>query len=247
MNIQELLTNAGLGVPEARLYLALYKLQEAQTGVLAKVARVPTSKIYEILEKLTGKGLVSYRVQNNVKIFQAAPPEALATLIEKKERELAEQKELIVNAIVQIKQTKPIIQPQSNYKYFEGVSGIKSLWTEVAQNMHDDTLRIHTGRQESYQQLAGFYSEFHAKRTRKKIPAKIIFPKGDTQVSILREKEPQTQVRYDDLRTLTEISVINAMVIIQRLGKNPHGFLIQDEEFANTFKEMFEKIWKQAQ
>lgn len=246
MNIQELLIDIGLSAPEARTYLALYQLQEAQTGILAKSANVPTSKIYEILQKLTEKGLVSYGIQNNTKIFQAAPPEALATLIEKKETELKKQKEQIVQAIQQVKQTKPLDPPQSRYKYFEGINGIKSLWNEVAEHMHDDVLLIHTGRQESYEPLRGFYKEFHEKRINKKIPAKILFPTGDTSVSTERKNEPLATARYDSLGTLTELSVINDMAIIQHLGKNPHGFLIQDQEFADTFKEMFEKIWKQA-
>lgn len=246
METIELLTKAGLGAPDARTYLALYRLQEAQSGRLAREANVPTSKVYAILEHLIDQGLVSVRLQNNIKVFQAAPPEALSALIEAKERALAEEKVQLVQAVSHIKQTKVLDAPYSRYKYFEGMNGIKSLWNEVAEKMHDDTLLIHTGTHESYAPLFGFYSEFHKQRVQKRIPAKILFSIGDTELATQRKKLPLTEVRFDSIGTLSEVSVVNDMVVIQHLGKEPHGFLIQDQIFADTFKEIFGKIWARA-
>lgn len=239
-----MLVDAGLSAPEARTYLALYEVQESQSGRLADAAAVPTSKIYAVLQQLAEKGLVSHRLQNNIKIFQAAPPDALVAIITAKEQELAAQKIRIAEAISRIKQRTPIEPPISHYKYYEGINGIKSLWNEIQERMHDDTLLIHTAKQESYASLAGFYAEFHKHRVKKKIHARILFPGDDAGVAAQRKQLPLTEVRYDNLRTFSEFSVINDMVAIQHLGKKPHAFLIRDQIFADTFKELFEKVWR---
>lgn len=246
MNINHLLIEAGLSSPEARTYITLYQLQESQSGMLAEQANVHLSKIYSVLEKLIGKGLVSYRIQNNIKIFQAAPPEALAQLIEKKEEELIAQKKQIITAISQLKQTKPLNPPQSRYKYYDGINGVKTLWNEVANKMNKDELLIYTGKEESNHKLAAIYEEFHNKRVKKEINLKIIHPIKDKNKLPKRRSLPRTEIRFDAQNTLCEIGVINDMVVLDHVGKNPHGFLIVDKEFAATFKELFYKLYKQA-
>lgn len=242
-----MLMEAGLGAPEARTYLALYSLQEAQTGKLAEAANVHTSKIYEILERLIDKGLASYRIQNNIKVFQAAPPEALAILIEEKEHTLAKQKKKLIRAINAIKQTTSLDHPQSRYKYFEGINGIKSLWNEVADRMHNDTLHVYTGSQESYQPLVEFYTKIHEVLLQKKMPVKMLFPLTDTKLAKRRRKLHLTEIRHTHMKSQAEISVVNDFVIIQHLGREPHGFLIEDAIFAETFKEIHKKLWMNAQ
>ena len=77
IEIEEILSKVGLTGQEARAYLALLELQQAQTGPLCKFTKIASSNIYAILDSLMQKGLVSYRVQNNIKVFMPAPPDTL--------------------------------------------------------------------------------------------------------------------------------------------------------------------------
>ena len=87
--VEEILSKIGLTNQEARTYLALLKLQEAQTGALCKDVNIASSNIYKILDSLMKKGLVSYRVQNNIKIFMPAHPETLNELFLEKQKRLS--------------------------------------------------------------------------------------------------------------------------------------------------------------
>ena len=55
----EILQELGLTQREIRVYLALLELGSTTTGSIIKRSEVPNSKIYEILESLQNKGLVS--------------------------------------------------------------------------------------------------------------------------------------------------------------------------------------------
>ena len=74
---EEILTKVGLTSQESRTYLALLRIQESQTGGICKNTGIASSNIYNILDSLIKKGLVGYRVQNNIKIFMPASPETL--------------------------------------------------------------------------------------------------------------------------------------------------------------------------
>ncbi|MEE9525383.1 MAG: helix-turn-helix domain-containing protein, partial [Candidatus Woesearchaeota archaeon] len=129
--IQETLKKVGLTTQESRVYLKLLTLQEARTGLLCKETKIASSNIYKILDSLIKKGLVSYRVQNNIKVFMPSSPEALNELFLKKEKKLEQERKEINQAIAKLKTKKITSPPESNYKYFEGISGIKAMWHEI--------------------------------------------------------------------------------------------------------------------
>ena len=72
MEPKELLAEIGLTERESKVYLALLELGSTTTGPLVKKSEVPNSKVYEILESLQNKGLVSWITKGKTKYFQEA-------------------------------------------------------------------------------------------------------------------------------------------------------------------------------
>ena len=89
----EKLQNIGLTQNESRVYLFLLEYQEAKTGIICSKLNIANSHIYRILEKLLDKGLVSYKINNNIKIFQAVNPSNLYELFREKEEQLEKEKQ----------------------------------------------------------------------------------------------------------------------------------------------------------
>ena len=54
------LIQLGLTNGEVRIYLSLLKLGSSKVGSIVKDSRVSYSKVYDVLERLITKGLVSY-------------------------------------------------------------------------------------------------------------------------------------------------------------------------------------------
>src|SRR3989344_2186615 len=96
MNETKELENIGLTKGEAKVYLALIELGSTTVGPLVKKANVAYSNIYEILNRLVDKGLVSYIVKSKTKYFQAASPKSFSDYFNKKEQELKFQNEEIL-------------------------------------------------------------------------------------------------------------------------------------------------------
>jgi len=81
--IQEL-TQLGLTDGEARVYLSLLKIGSSKVGPIVRDSHVSYSKIYDVLERLSMKGLVSHVTIDEVKHFNAIEPYRLQDYIEKR-------------------------------------------------------------------------------------------------------------------------------------------------------------------
>lgn len=246
-HIEQTLEKIGLTNQEARTYLKLLELKEAKTGKICKETNIASSNIYKILEALIQKGLVNYRVQNNIKIFMPAPPETLNELFLKKQKELDEERKQIKKVISRLKTKEPEDESYSKYKYFEGIQGIKSMWYEINSTMNKSMhLKVHTAKRESYEKLIGFYTEHHKERKKKHIKERMIFPKEDKALAKKRS-DKLTDIKFMDLKNEVEWGIIGNKLFMQYItGKTPRGFLIEDKKFSQTFEQVFDNLWKTA-
>src|SRR3989344_8150406 len=114
------LKTLGFSQREEKVYKALLKVGTSTVGPIIKESKIPSSKIYEVLEKLIDKGFVSFMIKNGRKEFKASPPEQLVAMIE-------EQKEAIkTNLIPYLKSLQKEEEFQATV--YEGFRGIKAMY-----------------------------------------------------------------------------------------------------------------------
>ena len=245
--IEEILLKIGLTNQESRVYLALLELQQAQTGLICSFTKIASSNIYKILNSLMQKGLVSFRVQNNIKIFMPALPETLNELFLDKQKRLEDERKEVRELISNFTRKEIKNEPYSNYKYFEGLSAIKSMWYELNSVMDKgNVVKIHTCKPGSYERLLGFYTEHHKLRVKKGVRERMIFSQEEIELAKQRGNK-FTEIRFMDLKNEVEWGVMKGVFFLQYItGKVPRGFLIEDEKFSQTFGQVFDNLWTLA-
>lgn len=72
--MEEKLEELGLSRNEAKIYLFLLKKGESTSGPIIKETRIANSRVYESLNTLISRGLVTYNHQKKGKYFQAVEP-----------------------------------------------------------------------------------------------------------------------------------------------------------------------------
>lgn len=71
---QELLQKLGLTKNESLIYLTLLKTGPAKVSLIIKQAQFKSGKIYQVLDSLVEKGIVSYIIKNKVKHYLPENP-----------------------------------------------------------------------------------------------------------------------------------------------------------------------------
>jgi sugar-specific transcriptional regulator TrmB len=246
--VKKILSKIGLTGQESKVYLALLTLEEAQTGVLCKKTGIASSNIYNILDGLQEKGLISYRMQNNIKVYMSSDPEVLNELFIEKQKKFEQERKEIKQLVKQLRIKRVQEKPQSNYKYYEGVSGIKGMWHEINSSLTGNSVeRIYGTKKRAVERLIGFYDEHHKIRNRLKAKARILLSAEMKDLARKRENK-NTKVKLTKLNNEAEWGVVDDMFYIQYIvTKNPRAFLIKDKIFAKTFKEVFDKVWEDSQ
>lgn len=253
--MQEIIDNlqkSGFTLNEARVYQALLALGETKAGPLCRKLDIHSSHIYPILDSLIKKGIVSFKIYKNYKIYKPNRPETLRTLFTQKKNELSDMEKAINQAIKEIKILPKKKETLSDYQYFEGRKGIKSMWIELNNAFNPkDTIDVYTGTVESFAWMTPFYLDVHHKeRVKKKVNERMILPKGATKEAKLRKKIGMIDIRYQEKDNEGQFTVHNDIVIIEHNGRKenqPRGFLIKDEVLAKTFKMIFNKLWDQSE
>lgn len=244
----ELLVSAGFTRSEAKAYLGLVELGASKTGKLCEKVGIPSSHIYRILGSLIQKGVITYKLMNNEKVYEPNPPESLKVLYLTKEEALAREKREIEKVIATLQKLPKQKEAISDYKYFEGIGGIKAMWLEINKLLVPNTqVEICISTIESWERLNVFYLEHHKARAAKHIKERMILPLDAKKFAKQREKIGFITTRFMDLRNQAEFGVYQDMAMIQYTGAtNPRGFLIKDRVFAQTFKNIFDVLWGQA-
>jgi len=88
MELKDVLKEIGLTTGEAKVYLALLKLDVSPVHRIKEETKLHRTNIYDFIEKLLEKGLVNYHVEKNMRHYSAVNPEKLLHYLQEKEETL---------------------------------------------------------------------------------------------------------------------------------------------------------------
>jgi len=245
MNFQSL-QKAGFTNGEIRVYTALLELGESSTGPIIKKSQITGSKVYEILEKLKGKGLVSYITKEKTKYFQAAPPNRILDFIEKTEQEIQSNKEEIKSILPQLEAKQKSLQLSQSAQVFEGWEGLRTVFKLIL----DETKNGGTyyafavGEELQNETVINFLRNHHQRRIQEKGKAKLILSPQD-QKHIPNWNYKDLQVKFYE-HTLPVGVFIFGNYVANITFSHKTAFLIKSQYVADSYKRFFEDSWKKA-
>ncbi|MFH0885319.1 MAG: helix-turn-helix domain-containing protein [Candidatus Micrarchaeota archaeon] len=243
----EILRKLGLHDNEISVYLTLLQTGQTTTGPLVKKTGIPSSKIYQILDRLIEKGLVGYLVHGGVKKFRPNRPIVLRHLLDIRENELDALKN-------ELEQTLPSLEAEfqaekSDYKVelLEGTRGIKTVY-DIALDLLKNGDEMYTI---GYPLLASeifnaYFREYHDRIAKKGLRAKILYD-YDTWFSKKREPRPHADQRYlpKNVKTPAFIHIFKDYVgIMVVTEKQKLSILIKNKEVADSYLQYFFLLWK---
>jgi len=247
MNIKPL-EKIGLTKSEISVYLALLKLGQTTAGPIVDEAKVTRSKIYDILERLKNKGLVSYITKESTKYFSAADPKNILEYLEEKEKEIHKDKESVKKILPELLLQQTLAEKKKIAEIFIGIKGMGNAFN-VLINEFDSKETYYAfgaGKGENVKQIQLFFLKLHQQRLKKKIKSKIIFNESSRGLFGSQEKSKLVEARYLAGSTPTAINIYKNFTVIAILNKEPITFLIINKETADSFREYFQVMWKSA-
>ena len=244
----EILQELGLTKREIRVYLALLELGLTTTGPIIKKSKVPNSKIYEVLESLQNKGLISWVIKGKTKYFQASSPKQLLTLLKDKQRRVEE-------VLPELEMRQKLSQSKKSVELFEGVKAIRSMLLGLIQDIKrgEDWCGFSTGETSTSKEIEEFYGWWGALKLNIGLKDRLLISssnKEEFEASLTKEakkvlKKSKT-LRFSSISFPGDTAIFRDYVIIFNWDGTPTATLITNENLAKQYKDFFWGLWKLA-
>ena len=243
--IEEKLEEIGLFKNESKIYLFLLKHGQSTTGPIIKETGIANSRVYESLNSLIVKGLVSYNVQKEGKYFQASLPEKLIELEDERKRK--------VSALIpQLKDMQKEEKIETKTAIYEGFEGFKTAFKKIIDDCPEKGQIDILGFSEqpfAIESLKIFIANMNLKSAKKKQKLRIIIDVSARKtLGMEREKEKYTEVRYmpEGYVSPAAMDIFEDYVYMFVWEEKPFVFMIKNKKIAESFRNYFNIIWKKA-
>lgn len=243
MDSSNVLRDVGLSEREVKVYTALLGIGETTVGPLAASTRMQHSKVYQTLDKLLDKGLVSYVFKGKVKYFSPLSPRHLLKMLKEKERALNE-------VIPSLEKKQEASKSPQITRVYEGYEAIKAMFESILESMDKKSYYYVFAFKEEYPEssvASRFLRNVHQELEKKNVTDKLIANIGLKREVLKNYKgNKNMQLRFTKQHLPPGVMVIDDQVINWTWGKRPTAIQIVSEQIATEYKKFFEEIWKTA-
>lgn len=228
------LNAAGLTENEASIYTTLLEISEGNVTEIAKRTGIHRRNVYDILQRLANKGLVSYIAVEGVKKYVANNPQRLIELVEEKKKMISEEMPKLHQMFSQNAERK-------STQFLIGKNGIRYVLDEQLRMKKE--ILVLGGSYEAEEMMKFYFPKFHNMRKERKIRMRMIYS-GKSQLK--KQNLPIFDFKKMPEGKGGDIAVNiygDNTALIMWNEKNPFAILIHEKAVADNFKDYFEFIW----
>ncbi len=241
------LKEAGLTEGEVKVYLALLELGSATTGPIVERSGVARSIIYQLLDKLIQKGLVSYITKAKTKYYEAGQPEKLLEYMDVRERELQASKKKVEQLLPELL-LKQELTSHNEANIYLGMQGMITAHEHTYQ-------KLTSGEEYVYLGIPGwqpephhlYWQRDHERRAQAGITCRLLFNK-DTEDDILDNRNSyegcESRRMKSDIKTYAGFLIYKDTTVIIIQHPQIMAVEIVNQQIADSFKAYFEEFWK---
>src|SRR3989344_258360 len=235
MNV-ETLEKIGLNPNEARVYLALLELGPSLAGKITEKSKVHRRTVYDVLELLIDRGLVSYIVEANRKVFEATEPERLLELLKEREKEIKE-------VLPELQAKRNASKRKQEATVFRGKRGLRTIFEDILKYKENWVFGSH-GR---FREVLGpFFEQYQKRKKEKKIHTRLLVSSRLKQSDIIRLTPGEHRFLKKEYDSPVSTIVYGNKVAIIIWIEEPIGLVLEGNEVSQSFRYYFDVMWKLA-
>lgn len=242
------LKHIGLSDKEAKVYLAMLELGPATVLEIAAKAGVNRPTTYVEIESLKKKGLASSQTRGTKQLFMAESPDQLKFLLEREVKHVEQKKEELTSVLPDLMTLFNLGEEKPQVRFFEGKEGLTRMQENFLKAKQkiilgissiDDVFRLFPNHPELYT----------ARRINKKIHTKLIYT---SRKGAFLKKDDARMIREskfvppEKLPFNADVTIYDENVAIAALKGRIAGVIITQKEIADSFRGLFDLIWKTA-
>jgi len=236
----DILKKLGLSDGEIKIYKALLNNGRCPINIIHEHTGIERRNIYDILNKLIERGLVSYVTENKKRYFKIVHPNRLLGYLDEKKDELEKTKEEISKDIPALIEKFNYKKPNLNAEVYRGIEGVKSVWEDMLN--YKNVRWIGSGRYVPLK-LPHWFANWNRRRIKKKVKF----------INIMRfeMRDKIEQYQEEELRYLPKefsanpavLCVYGNKIVNFLLGEDFFAFVVESKELAENYRAYHKYLW----
>lgn len=241
---EELLIKTGLTPREVAVYTTLRTQGELMASSIAKKTGLIRTNVYDIVNALLHKGIVSSVIRNGKKYFRAADPEKILDYIDTQAKDLEEIKRDVQKILPQLQPVDLHIQ-WPVIEVYEGKEGLKTiLEMSIRESLRTkkEILGISV-QQQKCRALAGpYHIRWYNDRAKYRIKSRYLM---SAQETIIPVTHTQFKILPREAKNPNEVFIFGEITTqFFFVGDLFTAIVIRNKEITQRYRDYFNFLWK---
>lgn len=252
---EKLIIELGLPVREAKVYTTLFQKREFTAVEIQQLTDIPSTKVYDVLRQLIGKGMCKEKKVGRHKKYEAVNPETVFSQIQddfEEKKNIAKSASTILSSIFEEREEED--NPLDYIEVLKDKNQIHSRWVEYQRNVKKEILAFTKAPYTHSSFNDNIDDEFNA--LRKGVTIRSIYEYKD-----MTDKDRETIISSwiasgEEARIVEELPVkmaifderITMISLNDPISLKPSltTMIVNHPSFAKTMKYIFNSIWEKA-
>ncbi|MFT4310762.1 MAG: TrmB family transcriptional regulator [Candidatus Woesearchaeota archaeon] len=240
-HIEQLLMDIGLTQYESRIYVTLMRIGESKVAQILKHAQLHhIGRIYDILESLEKKHLITKTIENKVKVYQVTDPQQIYEYVEQKKNMLIEKQTSFLEVLPYLRKQANALKREPLIEVYTGFEGLKNAHRKEIDRLSTASMLYVWGPDiDSYPPVASGYMKHTLEPLRKDIKSQRLYCK--------KNKDTYGTTKYLAMQTTHSTTVIGDLVVLTYVQEQLTTITIESTSIAQGYLAQFKQLWKCAQ
>ena len=236
-----ILEGLGFTKGEVAVYLTLLEIGPCTAGPIIEKSNLQSSVVHNCLHTLKDKGLLSYVIKGKIRNYQATDPDVILNIIEDKKKRFSE-------ILPELELKKRLAKERLEATVYKGNAAVTAMLTDLIKDAKKgEEYPFFAVEREGYDEdIQKFFERYDTKRKDKGIIVRGLANIKNKRLFEHREKKGLMKVRYVDHGIPKGLSIFGDKVIIMIWADELTAFVIQSKFLADSYKELFNEIWKKT-
>lgn len=237
----DILRKIGLSDGEVKVYAALLDLGAAPLNRIHEKVGIERRNIYDILNKLIERGLVSYVTENKKRSFRCTHPNKILGYIDEEKEELQRLREDVEKEVPALIKKFEFSQPEISAEVFRGPEGIKAVWEDMLN--YKELFWLGSGMYVPTK-FPIFFRHWDQKVAERKIKSIHLF-RHERRKDPFSKHFPGSRFLPPEFSGNPTVTVVFGNKVAQFLfGETLFAFVIESKELAENYKRYHKYLWQ---
>jgi sugar-specific transcriptional regulator TrmB len=243
MKEAELLSKLGFSGNESQIYLVLLRSGPRSAYDIAQRTGMYRPHVYDKLETLVSKGLVSFVQRGKRRIFSAAHPSKIRIYLEEREEAVKAEIKTLDDSMPSLEALYRLPQEDTKVEVFSGPEGLKLVLNQIADSEEKDIRIIGIDERKYLEYFPAYINQYFKKLRARGAKERVIAAKSRDPMTF---DNGVTSYRFFDVGVISpsDMIIFSGNVVIIIWGVPIVTILIANRDLAETYRKYFEFVWK---